>query len=159
MCIRDRYNVGGSYQVANLGTGNGGDIQFVTAPYCNADLGLISDAGTCGPSSEIFIACFVNGLGANSPNQETIIGLVNSFNATSPVNVYATQSQTGAIWGMAYKESTQQIFSSAFVKQHASLGPAGLGAIYTTNINGPSTAVHADLAALGINVGLSLIHI
>ena len=150
---RLQYNVGGSYQVANLGTGNGGDIQFVTAPYCNADLGLISDAGTCGPSSEIFIACFVNGLGANSPDQETIIGLSNSFNATSPINVYATQRETGSIWGVVYNENTGELFSSAFVKQHASLGSGGIGAIYRTDINGPSTTVLTDLSSLGINVG------
>jgi len=150
---RLQYTVATNLQISNLGPNNGGDVQFVTAPFCDAHLGLLSNSGTCSTNTEIFLSCFVNGLGANSPNQETIIGLTNSFNATSPVNVYARQSETGAVWGIVYNENTGELFSSAFVKQHASLGPAGLGAIYRTDVNGPSTSMHANLANLGINVG------
>ncbi len=142
-----------SYQSAILGQDNGGDVQFVTAPFCQAHLGLIDGSGSCDAATEVYLSCFVNELGATGPNQETIIGLTNSFNASSPVNVYARHSETGAVWGMALKESTQELFSSAFVKQHSSLGPGGLGAIYLTNITNPSTSVYASLPSLGINVG------
>ncbi len=151
---RLEYSLGNNFQVSNLGTDNGGDIQFATAPFCDAGIGLSSSGGTCGSTTEVYLSCFVNGLGTNSPGQETLIGMVNSFNASSQVNVYATQAETGAVWGMAYRESTQSLFSSAFVKQHSSLGPGGIDAIYNTSINGtPSTSVFAKLGALGQNVG------
>ena len=93
----------------------------------------------CESSSELFLSCFVNGLGSNSPDQATLIGLTHNFDATSAVNVYATQAETGSVYGIAYKSTTKEIFSSAYVKQHASLTSHGHDAIFTTNLNGTPT--------------------
>ncbi len=141
-------------QVSSLGSDNAGDIQFTTAPNCSSNLGLTSLSGSCGEDTEIFLTCFVNGLGTNSPGQETILGITNSFNTSSPVTVYSTQNETGSIWGLAYREGYNELYSSAFVKQHASLGAGGIGAIYRTDISGtPSTSMFVDLTQLGQNVG------
>ena len=152
---RLQFALTGTSQVSTLGSDNGGDVQFATAPSCDNSLGVSASNTTCGGETEIFLSCFVNGLGTNSPNQETIIGLVNSFNPGSPVNVYARQSETGAVWGLVYKEASSEIFTSAFVKQHASLGTGGHDAIYRTDVStgNPSTTVFAKLSQLGQNVG------
>ena len=146
--------LGSDQQVSTLGPDNDGDIQFTTAPSCTSDLGLTSLSGNCGEDTEIFLTCFVNGLGSNSPNQETILGISNSFTSSSPVTVYSTQDQTGSVWGLAYRQGFDELYTSAFVKQHASLGAGGIGALYRTDISStPSTSMFVDLTQLGQNVG------
>jgi SdrD B-like domain/FG-GAP-like repeat len=44
--------------------------------------------------------------------------------------VQITHSQVGATWGLAYNRATNQIYMSAFTKQHTGYGPSGIGAIY-----------------------------
>ena len=97
---RIEFRVNNGNTVSHSGTDNRGDVQFVQAPNCSAHLGLTAGSSTCGVDTEIFLSCFVNGLGSDSPGQETILGLTNNFDATSAVNVYATQAETGSIWGL-----------------------------------------------------------
>ena len=151
---RLEFLVSSGLQVSSLGPDNGGDVQFVSSPNCSSNLGLGGLSGSCDGETEVFLACFVNGLGSNSPGQETILGIVNSFNSSSPTTVYATQEETGSIWGLAYRDGYNELYSSAFVKQHASLGQGGLGAIYRTDISeSPSTSQFVNLSQLGQNVG------
>ncbi len=152
---RVEFAITGDVLVSNFGSDNDGDVQFVTVPQCAVDLGVTEGNTTCNNGTEIFLSCFVNGQAGNNPDQETIIGLVNSFNSSSSVQVYATQGETGSVWGMTYKEATQEIFSSAFVKQHSGLAAGGHDAIYKTDLSGtnPTTTVFTKLSALGQNVG------
>ena len=141
--------------VSAVGIDNKTDVQFTTSPNCKVNLGVNDTRMDCESGSELFLTCFVNGLGNNSPTQETVIGLTHNFDATSNVNVYANQSETGSVWGITYKSSTKEIFSSAYVKQHASLTAHGHDAIYSTNINGQSnsTSLFAKLSNLGQQAG------
>ena len=152
---RLEFAVLGSALVSNPGIDNGGDVQFVTVPQCGVSLGVSDGNTTCNTGTEIFLSCFVNGQSGPNLNQETILGLVNTFNASSATKVYATQGETGSIWGLTYKEATQQIFSSAFIKQHSALGPGGHDAIYVTDVSGsvPTTSLFTKLSTLGQSVG------
>lgn len=149
------YDVPSDNYVSAAGPNNATEVQFVTVPFCKSELGIVEGTDNCDAGTELFLTCFVNGLGSNSPNQETVIGINHDFNAGSPVNVYANQSETGAVWGIAYKSSTEELFTSAFIKQNASLTTHGHDAIFTTNVGDatPSTNLFAKLSSLGQQVG------
>ena len=151
---RLQYQVPNGSYVSAVGPDNHSDVQFVTVPYCDAALGIIEETSNCTPNTEIYLTCFVNGLGLNSPTQETVIGLTHNFDASSTVKAYANQTETGAVWGIAYKNTTSEIFTSAYVKQHASLTTGGHDAIYVTKVSDtPSTSLFTKLSQLGQSVG------
>ncbi|NNC68858.1 MAG: hypothetical protein HKN09_12205, partial [Saprospiraceae bacterium] len=151
---RLQYQLPNNNYVSAVGPDNYTDVQFVTVPYCDAALGVIEETSNCTPNTEVFLTCFVNGLGTNAPSQETVIGLTHNFDASSTVKAYANQSETGAVWGIAYKNTTQEIFTSAYIKQHASLTTGGHDAIYVTKLSDtPTTSLFAKLSQLGQNVG------
>ncbi len=139
--------------ISDSGIHNGSDVQRVTSPYCDANIGLLSSTDNCDRETEIFLSCFVNSGVSGDPGQETIIGLTNNFNTASSVNVYATQQETGSVWGLAYNNKTNEIYSSAFVKQNSDLGTGGHSAIYTTNPTTGTTSMLTRLSALGQTVG------
>ncbi len=139
--------------VSASGPNNGTEVQRVNAPFCNADLGLLQNDTNCSSDTEVYLSCFVNAGTSNSPSQETIIGLQNNFNGSSPVTVYATQAETGSVWGMAYDNSSNRIYSSAFIKQNSALGPNGHDAIYSTDPTTKTTTLFTNLSALGIQTG------
>ncbi len=73
---------------------------------------------------------------------------------TTPYSA-ATAGQVGAVWGLAYDNLRKKIYSSAFLKRHASFGPNGMGAIYQMDtVSASSTpSLLIDLAANGVDVG------
>ena len=143
-----------NYLLSASGPQKNSEIQFVTSPACDVDLGILNSTNNCTNTTELILSCFANGLSNENPDQETIIGIGHNFNATSPVKVYATNKETGSVWGMTYNANTHDIYSAAFVKQHASLSPHGHDAIFVTHLNGtPSTELFAKLSDLGQTVG------
>ena len=152
--IRLVFNFGGGYYPSIMGTNNGSSVQFVQVPACNTGFGLVSDSDLCNAATEILTTCFVQGATTLRPNEPTIVGVEYGFNSASPARKFAMHGETGSIWGLAWKSKTQEIFSSAFVKQYSGL-KAGHDAIFRTVFNGTSytTSVFANLSALGQNVG------
>jgi uncharacterized repeat protein (TIGR01451 family) len=146
--------LGSDDAVSNAGPDNGTDVQKVVAPYCETNLGLASADNSCNESTELILSCFVNGVESTNENQETLIGIQHNFNGSSPVTVYATQAETGSVWGMAYDSDNDDIYSSAFIKQNTALGIGGHDAIYKTSLSGtPNTSLLTTLTALGQNAG------
>ena len=47
----------------------------------------------------------------------------------------ATQHSVGTVWGLAYDRSRGLLYSSAFLKRHAGLGPLGAGGLYVSNLH------------------------
>ena len=63
-------------------------------------------------------------------------------------------ANTGAVWGLAWDHGNQHLYSSAFVKRHAGLGPAGIGGIYVSDFAfGASTKPYIDLTEAGVELG------
>ena len=153
----DRYmvvfDVNGGDMMSSYGPHNDSDVQSVTAPYCEANIGFLTSSNNCSRETEIFLSCFVNSANSGVAGQETIIGLTNNFNGGSPAQVYATQAETGSVWGLAYSNTQRQLYSSAFVKQGSNLGPGGHDAIYVTDLDNKSTTMLTSLSILGQNVG------
>jgi uncharacterized repeat protein (TIGR01451 family) len=139
-----------------VGTNNGSDLQMVSSPACNVSLGLLSSTFACGSNPSILTTCFVQGEVDLHPNMETIVSLDYQFNSASPVKKVATHSETGSVWGIGWKNSTEEVFTSAFIKQYAGLTHHGHSAIFKTSVPDgqmPSTELFVKLSDLGIDVG------
>lgn len=139
-----------------VGKDNFTRVQYIQVPECNRSVGLLHPDHTCGSNPPIATTCFVQGEITENSNMETIVFLDYQFNSLSPVNKFAMHGETGSIWGIAWKASSKEIFTSAFIKQYSGLTPHGHGAILKTSIGGPgmpSTSLFAKIQDLGVDVG------
>ncbi len=137
-----------------LGPDNGSTVQYTTVPSCNNNIGLVDLNNTCGTNPEVLLTCFSQGeYDGTNAGLETILGIEHNFTNASTPTVYARAEETGSVWGLAWKNTTGDIFSSAFVKQYSGLKD-GPGAVYKTSNDGTgwSTTLFADLSTLGVNV-------
>jgi len=143
------------YNSSWMGSNNNSNIQFVTVPDCTVSFGVLAGNSICGSNPDIMVTCFVEGRLGDNSGIETIVGLEHNFNSNSNVAVYATKAETGSVWGLTWKNSTQEIFSSAFVKQYAGLTTHGHDAIFSTTGTAGSytTSLFTNLSSLGINTG------
>jgi len=152
---RVAFNTPAGYSPSWMGANNNSNIQFVTVPECTATYGVIAGSSICGSNPEITLTCFVEGRLGENDNIETIVALEHNFNSNSSVDVYATKGETGSVWGLTWRNTTGEIFSSAFVKQYAGLTAHGHDAIFRTTETGGvySTSLFTKLSSLGINTG------
>lgn len=142
-----------------VGSGNQTSVQFVNAPVANVDFAISLLGDYYGPGSntlpDIATSIMTNG-DQSSGTVKSLVSL--PYDASAPwegdVQQQALDTDTGSIYGIAYKKDTNQIFSSAYLKRHVGLGPGGLDAIYVTTRGSNDTKVFVRLQAdLGINVG------
>ncbi|MEZ0483965.1 SdrD B-like domain-containing protein [Fibrella aquatica] len=154
---------------AGNGTPNGPDgrttVQFVNAPDCDVDLGVLNAQEHCQSDPLIIVPCFVNGdplpTGASSGPMDALVAFPYSLRGNknaSRMMPLALASQVGSLWGTAYNKFSKQLFSSAVMRRHVGLGPGGLGGIYKTDLSttspGPAnTSLYVNLTDLGINLG------
>lgn len=144
------------YSTSFLGSDNGSNVQFVNAPACNASIGLVNLTTSCGNDPVVYTSCFVQGaVNGAYAGEPTLIGFNYSINPSQMKSMYATHGETGSVWGVAWKSETNELFSSAFVKQYSALTAHGHGAIFKTKVNGNTgaTTLFANLANLGVNIG------
>lgn len=128
-----------------LDNGSGSSVQYVTAPSCEVTFGLVERSSECGNNPAVAGICFVQGSIESFPDVETIIGLESKFNNNSAVVKYASQKETGSVWGLTFRHKSNELISSAFVKQSAYLKD-GPYALYKTDISGtPTTSKFADI--------------
>lgn len=154
---------------AGNGTPNGPDgrtsVQFVDAPDCSVDLGVLNAQEHCQTDPLIMIPCFVNGdplpAGASSGSLDALVAFPYSLRGNqdmSKMTELATASQVGSLWGTAYSKFTKKLYTSAVLHRHVGLGPGGLGGIYVTDMAGPTystanTSLYVNLTNLGIDLG------
>ena len=65
------------------GEDNGIDIQLVSTSECDVDMGILNAETVCSDNSELILSCFVNALGGSNPGQETLVGIMQNFNAAA----------------------------------------------------------------------------
>jgi uncharacterized repeat protein (TIGR01451 family) len=142
------------YSPSFAGTDNGSNVQFVNVPSCGLKLGLVSYSDVCNGETMIVTPCFVQGNTSENTDRPTLVGIKYGFDVNSQPVKIAQHSETGSVWGVAYKSSTSEIFSSAFVKQLVGL-KNGHDAIFKTVKNGNtySTTNFVKLSNLGQSVG------
>ncbi len=149
------FNHSNSQSSSLMGADNGSSVQFVQVPACSVSFGLVSEENFCNEKTEIVTTCFVQGTTNTNKSEATIVGITYGFNSASPPRKLAGHGETGSIWGLAWKNSTKEIFSASFVKQYAGLTPSGHDAIFRTipSGNGFSTSLYTKLSTLGQPVG------
>ncbi len=152
------------------GTNNGTTVQFAAAPTCAVDLGLNDPANFASADPPIAVTCYVAGdpLVAGTPNMDATVDTVVAgeldvivslnWSETGQSPIYSPDvmgADAGSLWGLAFNAITQELFSAAFVKRLAGMGPLGPGGIYVTDYNGPpTTSGFLDLNTIpGIDAG------
>lgn len=152
---------------AGQGTPNGDDgrttVQFVAAPDCNVDLGILDKNDYCQTTPKVVVPCYVYGnpaAGSESGLSDALVAF--DYGTSGPkdmskITVLAKAQEIGTVWGLAFDKYTNKVYTSATVKRHAGIGPLGLGGIYVTDMATNTTSAYIDVSAspLNINVGAS----
>ncbi len=138
------------------GTGNGTNIQFVTAPSAVTSFAINHPndySSTINP--KLAVTQFVNNNSAASNTSRTVFNI--NYDGTGVATDLATRTATGTTWGLAYDKKSKRLFTSAFLKRHAQLGPLGLGGIYEIDYTNPAAPVVSNWLNIntltGVNVG------
>jgi uncharacterized repeat protein (TIGR01451 family) len=131
------------------------DIANLRSPVCDFKLLLHKPTTYTHQNPLIAMPTFIQGKTNENMNNGVVVTFPYGFTPGTAFTEIVRKSETGSIWGAAFKRSTQQLFTSAFVKQYAYLGPEGIGAIYLTSKTktGWKTTSYVDLRSLGINLG------
>ena len=121
------------------GTDGRTDVQFVQAPNCTVDLGLISTHDYCQNNPRLVAACFVNGTAnATTTPQEVLVSFAYlASGASAAITSEAVKNHIGSVWGLAYSRSDKKIYSATFLKRHVGI-KGNLGDIYATSLGSPS---------------------
>ena len=151
--------------VYSQGTVNGVDgrttVQFVDAPNCTVDLGVLDPTDYCEANPKLALPCYVYGdplpLGSVSGSRDAIVSFDYTLSGVTDGSAMihmATAAEVGTIWGETYNKYTQTLFMAATLKRHAGLGPLGLGGIYVSNWADPNTPVTTPwLSVTSLTVG------
>ena len=120
------------------GSGSATSVQFVTAGS-TANYGINYPANYCQTTSpQLITTCFVAINAENKPElgkRDAMVGVpYDVIDKEVPVSEYAIVNEIGAAWGLAYKKSTKQMFSTAFTKRHVGFAAGGPNAIYVTSV-------------------------
>jgi hypothetical protein len=164
--VRIEFSTTGAFNAKN-GTGNGTDVQFVTAgagitanyaiasqdwysntanPYVATNGATNGDAnggGTAGTNNNLYL--FPYDMGNGTPND-------------GGATRRRPNSELGSVFGLALQKTSRTLFMAAYLKRHISFGPNGIGAIYkstidATGVPGAATLLVNVNTLTGINVG------
>ncbi|AYQ35590.1 SdrD B-like domain-containing protein [Runella sp. SP2] len=150
---------------AGKGTMQGADsrttVQFVTAPDCTIDLGILDNNDYCQTTPQVVVPCYVYGkpdVGSLSGQMDALVAF--DYGTTGPkdmskIALLAKAEEVGTLWGVAYDRYKHKVYTSATLKRHAGLGPLGLGGIYVTDMAANTASQYVDVSQppLNINVG------
>ncbi len=149
---------------ARQGTPRGTDgnttVQFIASNNCNVDLGVLNNVDYCDDEPPIFVPCYVNGdplAGGGAGSADAFVRFdydASGAKDPSKMDVLASASEVGSLWGVAHNKYTNRIFTSATIKRHVGMGPEGLGGIYVLNPNVAGVVTSWNVNTdFGINVG------
>ncbi|HRQ28439.1 MAG TPA: SdrD B-like domain-containing protein [Saprospiraceae bacterium] len=159
------------YKLGKKAGSAGTTVQFATVPSCANNLGLFLEEIYSEPNPVVASIRFMNGdiLSTDAcSGAEQYLVITFNYNATNeqfgsegfnvPVDRgVAKAKEVGSVWGMAWNKYTGHIYTSAFLRRHAGLGPNGIGAIYRSIQTAPggawTTSLLIDLAAAGYDLG------
>lgn len=144
------------YSSTIYGEDSKSSVQYVKAPTCEADFGLIDKEQLILNNTDFAVTCFVQGLGDSNGSMPTVVTMPTDFRSDSPVNMIDDKASTGSVWGLAYDQNQHAMFSSTFVKQYAQL-IEGHDVIYKNDLNTGVTSKFTSLKELGINSGNDLL--
>ena len=131
---------------SQLGEDNQSTTQFVASGGV-ANLGINRPDEFCQNNPNLVTSCYSFGNIADSnTNNDTLVGFpFNISGTTTPPMQLGKVGQVGSTWGLAYRKSTQTLYSGAFMKRHADFGPGGSGAIYASPVPDSGTGSTAPI--------------
>ena len=137
--------------------GDGNNIRFITASTSGIDYAIHYPFDyVSNTNPPFYFPQYSNGNPLGGGTTGTATGfkghLYNHTGTTAAAQTLAL-SQIGTTWGVAYSKQAKVLFSAAFVKRHAGLGPLGSGGIYklTPTATSFTTSQFYDLDANGHN--------
>lgn len=136
-------------EVSPVGTNSNTAIQFVSTGNCNTDLGLYNPGDYCQDNPRVYTSCYQDYEydGDNAAKDALVSWEYNEGggnNSTSKV-IEGTHEDVGAVWGLAYHRSSQNLLWAAFMKRHVSFGSGGIGTIYRKDISTGTISPWVDL--------------
>jgi protocatechuate 3,4-dioxygenase beta subunit len=118
----------------------GSNVQFVTAPVTNVNYAISSTGDFYGDPDKAFVYVPIQ---LNGDPAVAATGTPNSFfgykynssgvlfgQATDPLAKKLPYTQIGSLYGVSFSKQAGKIFTSAYLKRYAGLGPLGSGGIY-----------------------------
>ena len=140
------------------GTGNGTNVQFVTAPNAATSfaVNLPEDYwdNTGSPNPKLLAIVYGHGDINHNNSSNTTFGIIqidNNTTGSTPTKVsVATQAQVGALWGMGYQRTHNRYFFGSFLKRHTGFGPKGVGGVYMANLSGANYALSGSFTLQGV---------
>jgi large repetitive protein len=145
------------------GTDGRTDVQFITAPECDVDFGLVNPDSYCQSNPLLVVPCYFSG-----PQNNALPAMVGVYNntpesATPPEYGLVNDNIIGTTYGLAYQRNRGILYASAMTRHYFDYGPGGFDAIYPITVSDPNndaaptptaaagTAI--DLSSLGVNMG------
>lgn len=125
------------------GADGGGHTLFVDAVTGSASFTVADKTDYFSTNTRLLTTCFVNGEATSADG--ALISI--NYDGTEP-NYDATIAEVGSVWGIAVAADNNKAFTSAFLKRHSGLGPAGLGGIYVVDTPGSPAASASTLIDL-----------
>jgi|GEM_PF-6105741 len=104
-------------------------VQFHRSGTANVMFGFHYPGEFCQNNPNVVVTCFGRGnVTVTAANKGSIVS--NTWNSTSAWSDVARFGQVGTVYGLAYKSDSKDLFSSAYLRRKAGLGPLGIGGIY-----------------------------
>ena len=119
-----------------FGSQNTTSIQFVTAPFTNANFAINYPGDYFSNSNpKVIVPGYVNGnnrvAASSAANGDAVYAY--NYDLSGNVDILANHGQIGSVWATAYHRKADKMFYAAFVKRHVALGSLGTAGIYVTN--------------------------
>ncbi|MCB0648833.1 MAG: hypothetical protein KDC49_19320, partial [Saprospiraceae bacterium] len=137
------------------GASGGSDVQFVSAPGCNFNVGVADPGQYCQTNPNLIVPCFVSGE-PSLPGKPTDALITWASNQTGTSGTKTSLSNAiflGSLWGVAYSRSSELIYASPVLKTHVGLGSGGLDVIYQID---PATNTAIEWLDLGEALGIEV---
>ena len=144
-----------------LGPDNGSAVQFASIGDTDIKFSVINPADLTSAAPNLFTTVMRNGAIGGQNDSDPIVGppIQNDSNlvivpytasgaaqgtGTKPTMVTNIE-ELGNIYGLAYDQLSGNVYASAYVKRHASLGVNGINAIYKVDPSGTWTLLGHDV--------------
>ncbi len=144
------------------GPGANSSVQFISASSTNIDFGLHYPSNFCESDPNIAIPMYSNGdptAGGTSGTRDWFLNFAYSNSGEIggsgyvPPSIRMNGTTIGAVWGLAYHNTTESVLAGALMKRHAGFGSGGTGAIYRITSSGVPS-LFLDLNSFpGVNAG------
>ncbi len=137
------------------GSSSNTSVRFVSSSNSNIDFGLLDPGCYSEADPRIATTQFTNGQSSGNTypalldiRYNSASGVPAQFdpdisNASVPTtaadpNERANANDAGSIYGLAFDQSSQRVYATAFTKRHSGFGPRGIGGVYVFDYDGAS---------------------